>query len=106
LVGIVRSRTKSLGVVLFLFFCVPIMIAAANLLQAPDVMDYVKKQAELEQTKQALKVWSHRKKIQHTALTSCRQLLHKLTANSLPSTRWARHVDHLLHIQIVNEYLK
>jgi hypothetical protein len=69
-------------------------------------MDYVKKQAELQQLKQALKVWSHRKKIQYTALTSCRSLLHKLTINSLPSTRWARHVDHLLHIQMVNEYLK
>jgi Tfp pilus assembly ATPase PilU len=63
------------------------MAVADILLQAPDVMDYVKKQAELQQLKQALKVWSHRKKIQQTALTSYRQLLYKLTLNSLPSTR-------------------
>jgi hypothetical protein len=63
------------------------MTVADILLQAPDVMDYVKKQAELHQLEQALKVWSRRKKIQQTALISCRQLLRKLTINSSPSTR-------------------
>jgi hypothetical protein len=29
-------------------------------------------------------------------------LLYKLTLNSLPSTRWAKHTDHLRHIQKVN----
>ncbi|XP_033608356.1 coiled-coil domain-containing protein 113-like isoform X2 [Cryptotermes secundus] len=53
---------------------------------APDIMDYVKKQAELHQLKQALKVWSHRKKIQQTALISCRKLLHKLTINEVSQT--------------------
>jgi hypothetical protein len=55
-------------------------------------MAYVQKKAELHELKQGLKVWSHRKKIQQTALISCKQLLHKLTVNSLQSPRCAKRV--------------
>jgi len=54
-------------------------------------MAYVKKKAELHELKQAVRVWSHRKKIQQTTLNSCKQLLHKLNVNSLQSPRCAKH---------------
>jgi hypothetical protein len=54
-------------------------------------MAYVKKKAELHELKQAVRVWSHRKKIQQTTLISCKRLFHKLTVNSLQSPRCAKH---------------
>ena len=60
-------------------------------LQVPDVLSYVKKKAELHELKQAMRVWSHHKKIQQTTLSSCKRLLHKLTVNSLHTPRCAKH---------------
>jgi hypothetical protein len=50
-------------------------------------MDYVKKQAELHELKQALKVWSRRKSIQQAALIAHKRLLRKLTMSSLQSPK-------------------
>jgi hypothetical protein len=50
-------------------------------------MDYVKKQDELCELKQALKAWSRRKNIHQTALIVHKRLLHKLTNSSLQSPR-------------------
>jgi hypothetical protein len=50
-------------------------------------MAYVKKQAEVDELKKALKVWSRRKKIQQTELITCKRVLCKLNVSSLPSCR-------------------
>ena len=90
------QEVLSIRVFVTLLFETPVYIVNISgwlfWLQAPDVMAYVKKKAELHELKQAVRVWSHRKKIQQTTLISSKRLLHKLTVNSLQSPRCAKHV--------------
>ena len=90
------QKVLSIRVLVTLLFETPLYIVNISgwlfWLQAPDVMAYVKKKAELYELKQAVRVWSHRKKVQQTTLISCKQLHHKLTVNSLKSPRCAKHV--------------
>ncbi|PSN32746.1 hypothetical protein C0J52_19695 [Blattella germanica] len=45
---------------------------------APDVLDYIKKTAEVSELQKAVKVWSRRKKVQQIALTACKRVLRNI----------------------------